>query len=288
MKRLIYSIITLSMLMFACNIATTPAPATVPPPTVTVPVATTDTAAAPTETQQVATDTPSGPQANVICNELSLYVDPVLASGYECKTVDEAAGADLPAFAVNPQYTEVVLTGYALADRFMTPHIDVFPYDRFAQLLPDLVPQRKHDLLNLLLGTAPGTSTLPLLPVFNAAQEFYSNYLVLTSLNGAGIRYLTLYGQAFFPVNNHDDFYSFQGMTSDAKYWISAILPISNPILPADGTNLPAGYTWDQVYANPSPYFTDIVSQLNGQSADSFSPTLGMLDGLIASINIQP
>ena len=125
------------------------------------------------------------------------------------------------------------------------------------------------------------------MPNFNAAQEFFAQYQVTSFASEKGIRYLTQFSQFFYPINNHELFYTFQGLTSDGKYWISAILPISNPILPADGRNPPNGQSWDD-FGNAFPkYIADITAQLNSQPPESYSPTIPMLDALVASIQIH-
>ncbi|MGD0877580.1 MAG: hypothetical protein ABSA01_05465 [Anaerolineales bacterium] len=245
---------------------TEPATATVPPP---------------------ASDTPF-PMTNTTCNEMSLFLDPALASRFNCQSVAEAADTSLPPFAINPKYTEITLQGYSLATRMMTPHIDVFPVERYEQLLPDTLPTFVTDLQSLINGTEPGTKDLALLPIQNAGQLLHVQYQVFPFASGKGTRFLTEYAQFFDPINNFDMFYTFQGLTSDEKYWISAILPISNPILPADGKNPPDDQSWD-VFGNAFPkYIYDITTQLNSQAPENFSPSIPMLDTLIASIRIQP
>jgi hypothetical protein len=219
---------------------------------------------------------------------MALFLDPALASGSSCVTVPEAADTSLPPFGVNPQYSEITLQGYSLADRFMTPHIDVFPVARYAQLLPDLVGPRVTALQSLISGGTPGAAELPVLPIQNAAQQFHARYQVIPFANGSGTRYITQYAQFFDPINNHDMFYTFQGLSSDGKYWISAILPVSNPVLPADGTNPPNGQSWDDFGNNFPTYIADITTQLNAQPMENFSPGIAMLDALVASIRIQP
>jgi hypothetical protein len=129
---------------------------------------------------------------------------------------------------------------------------------------------------------------LPLLPVFNAAQIFYSQAAVVQFQNGKGVRYLTEYAQSFAPINNKDIFYTFQGLTADGQYWVSAILPISNPILPGNGDNPPTGQSWEDFSNSYESYIADIIAQLNAQSPGSFAPTINMLDALINSIVVQP
>ena len=288
MKRPLIFLLCLALLMFACTISTTATPPTLTslPPATLPPATESPTATEPPTAIEPPTATqPPAPVTNVTCNELSLYLDAALASGYDCKTIPEVSGQAY--FDVNPQYTELTLHGYPLADRFFTPRIDVFPVQRFSELAPDAVNPDVTSLQALISG-GPVGDTLPLLPIFNAAQEFHAQFKVQPFTSGTGIRYLTEYAQYADPANNHDMFYSFQGLTADGKYWISGILPISNPILPENGDNPPNGQTMEQFSNNFPTYIADITNQLNAQPADSFAPTLTALDQLVGSIQIQP
>jgi hypothetical protein len=291
MKRLVYPLLILSILLFACTISTTPTPSAITSvPVTSAPVAS-DTPVvteAPAVTDTPVATEPPVPQTNVTCNELALFLDPALATGFACQTLPETGGPDNPGFEINPQYTELTLTGYVLSDRFFTPKILVFPVQRFSELAPDVIPARVSALQILIGGGSIGDNALPLLPIFNAGQTFHARDQVIPFASGSGIRFLTLYAQYFAPINNHDVFYTFQGLTSDGKYWISAILPVSNPILPANGDNPPNGQSWDDFGNNYTTYITDIVTQLNSQSQESYSPTVTMLDALVSSIRIQP
>jgi hypothetical protein len=225
---------------------------------------------------------------NVTCGRLSFYLDPALGSGFNCQTIPESNEPDMPYFAINPEYIEVTLQGYPLTDKFFEPRIDLYPVQRFSEMAPDFIPGRVQSLQNLIAGGAPGDSDLPFLPIFNAAQVFTARYGVVGFQNGSGIRYLTLFAQYAAPINNHDLFYTFQGLTSDGQYWVSIILPISNPILPENGDNPPGGQSWEDFSNNYQAYAADMTVQLNAQPPDSFAPALTLLDALINSIIIQP
>ena len=285
MKRLIFPIVILSLLMFACSVSTTPisiSPSPVPL-TETQLVVTNTPPIPPTETQLVVTNTPPGPQANVICNELSFYLDPALATGYTCTTVPARPSGINP----QPKYTEVKLTGYVLTDRSQSPQIDVFPTQGYLDIYPDGIKGFQSDLQSLIDGGVPGDS-LPFLNPYESAQLFHAQYEVLNVASSSGIRYLTQYAQNFVPINNHDMFYTYQGLTSDGKYVITIILPVSNPMLPESSDNIPGGQTWEQFSNNFTAYLTDLKTQLNGLDPKAFTPTLSMLDTLAASIAIQP
>jgi len=100
MKRLVYPLAILSILLFACNLSTT-----VTPPVVTAaPVASETPTEAETPTMA---ETPVS-QANVNCHELALFLDPALASGFNCQTVPELSGGGP---AVNPGVHRTFLAG---------------------------------------------------------------------------------------------------------------------------------------------------------------------------------
>ena len=86
----------------------------------------------------------------------------------------------------------------------------------------------------MIIPAAPADPSMP-------GKMFHAQYQVFPFGSGGGIRYLTLYAQYYAPINNHDLFYTYQGLTNDGKYWVSAILPINNPILPDNGDNPPGG-----------------------------------------------
>ncbi len=268
MKRLLTPLLVLAMITLACSI--TPAPTTETPVTTEPPVI--------TEPPTVVTEPPVVP--NLTCNELSLYLDPALASGYTCETIPESTFE----MEMHPQHTKVTLTGYVLADKFFSPQILVFPVQAYSNLLPARVPTVVAELQNLVGGATPAGGGLPFLPTFNAAQVFNAQYLPLPFASGDGIRYLTLFAQYSAPVNNHDLFYTYQGLSSDGLYWISAILPVTHPSLPANADNPPGGVTWEEFSNNYTVYATNMTNQLNAQTADSYTPNLMALDALVGSI----
>jgi hypothetical protein len=155
--------------------------------------------------------------------------------------------------------------------------------------MPDIIDGKVAALQALIAGGAlPAKEALPLLPVFNAAEEFRAEYQVISFSGGSGIRYLSQYAQFSDPINSHDMFFSFQGLTTDGKYWISAILPVSNSMLLPNGDNPPPGLTWEQFGNQFDTYIADLVTKLEAQPPDSYNPTIAALDALIASIEIHP
>jgi hypothetical protein len=277
MKRLLLCFGFLAALLLACNL-----------PTTTTPNATDQSGATntkggglqPSDTpSQEPTGTPA-PTTNTTCHEITFYLDPGLASGVQCETVPEFTSPT--GIGTNPQYTKVSLQGYVLSDRFMQPVLSIFPVDKFTAMLPDVGAQVTA-LQALIAGGAPGAKELPFLPIQYAHQLYSAQFAVLKFQSGSGIRFLTQYAQAYYPANNHEMIYSYQGLTSDGKYWVSVILPISNPDLPENGDNPPA-----DLYTNPDPYYAKISAVLNADPLNSFNPSMIKLNELVESITIQP
>jgi len=284
MRRFYTIILSISILAMACALPTSTPPAVTDAvfATVTSTVAIPPTVEIP-PTQAVT----STPQPNAICNNLSFYLDPALASGTHCETLPEVNGPDYPAFGVTPQTTRITFDGYLLANRFHTPHIDIFPVQRFQEILPDAVNPRLTKLQGLIAGDAAGSEALPLLPVFNAAQLFRAQYAVASFQNGSGVRFIAQYAQAYYPINNHDMIYCYQGLTADGKYWVSLILPISHPGFAENGDMQP-GPAMETLVANGQNYFSEKMTEMNAMAPDSFAPSILALDNLVQSISVQP
>jgi hypothetical protein len=136
---------------------------------------------------------------------------------------------------------------------------------------------------------------LPAVPFFNAAPVFASNVQAISFQGGGGVRFLTEYAQYPAPVNNHDLFYHFQGLSRDGAYYIIAIFPITTPVLAetsdAGAVIPPGGVAYpDTAGSNPDfqNYYASVTNLLNAASLDAFTPALGQLDALIQSMLIAP
>jgi hypothetical protein len=287
-KTVILLIVVTILVSLACNFSA-PAPTPEPPP-ITVPYP--DTLVPPpplptnTEQKPEVTDTsqPSVEIGQLIhLNWFSINLPSTVASSAQSTVVAEVPPSDQsPAWDVAPQHEEISLTGYILTGSFHEAQINIYPIQEFIALNP-IVAERIATLQKIIQDKSNEPGNVPILPLWNATQVFLSNPVYLDFQNGSGIRYLTQYGQAIMPINNHDLFYSFQGLTKDGKYWISAILPVNHPSLQATYDNpLPADI--DQFMANYEQYTTLLRANLNTQPAETFSPSLADLDAMIGSI----
>jgi hypothetical protein len=197
-----------------------------------------------------------------------------------------------------PEHIEFQLNGYRLYGAFRgEPYLLVIPAQAYVEV--NQGAERSIARLQAILNgsAAPTAENLPFIPWFNATQLFAAQIQRIQFQSGSGIRFLTEYGQYFAPANNAELFYHFQGLTDDGKYYLIATLPISHPLLAPDDRPeavVPEGGISFPGYDNPNnpdainAYYKDIVSLLDQQTANSFTPSLADLDRLIESISVSP
>lgn len=59
---------------------------------------------------------------------------------------------------------------------------------------------------------------IPSLPTFNAGAMMRTQVAYVGFQNGTGMRFPILYGRAYRPINKHELFYTFRGLTEDGAY----------------------------------------------------------------------
>lgn len=210
----------------------------------------------------------------------NIDLSPAVAEGVQQDIVETTGDTEgLPYWAIQPAHSELFFNGYALDGTFQEPRIYVYSVHELIDLNPAAAEQ--VDALKALLADPAATSDtgLPMLPLMNASQMFQAQAQTLDFEGGSGIRYLTQMGQGLAPLNNNEMFYTFQGLTDDGSTYVAAILPVSNPMLD----------TGEAAGAN-----ADLENQINNTGraldeagADSFTPSLSLLDSMIASIQVR-
>ncbi len=194
-------------------------------------------------------------------------------------------GEDLPWSNV-PQHIQFSFIGYPLTKTFHEPRILVYPVDEFREM--NYVADEEINSMEQFLMDQPAAAPdgIPFLPFWGAAQMMRSNIRYLDFQNGTGVRFLTQYGQAVWPIDNLNIFYTFQGMTDDGQQYVAAIFPISSPILPDDGAEI-VGDDHAAFSETFMEYLAEVEAQLNAQGMSSFDPDLSLLDALIRSIHVE-
>jgi len=193
-----------------------------------------------------------------------------------------------------PEHRKLTFAGYPLSGKFFEPMIRVYPVAEFTAM-NSIISDRVNALQSILVDKPADPESFPFLPLFNAAQVFHAKVGYFPFQNGSGVRFLTEYAQYYAPMNNYDLFYTYQGLTADGKYWISAIFPVNAAYLqetwnstqvPPDGVPAPA---WDSanLESDMQAYYSTMIDRLNNTPEDGFTPSIGCLDQLIQSIGIS-
>ena len=226
----------------------------------------------------------------VTLNNVSFTIPLGLANDALSEMVPAVSDANnAPWWDVAPAHIKFTLTDYQLQDKFLTPQIRVYPAAEYEQLNPTAAEQIQK-VKTIIAGSQLTLDTMPVVPFFNAVQQIASKMQVLNFQNGRGIRFVTQYAQYPAPINNHELFYHFQGLTDDGKYYIVATLPVTSSILPEDEKPeavVPAGGVSIPTATGPDPAYYDAVTKaLDAMYEDSFNPSLFQLDALIQSITV--
>ncbi len=121
---------------------------------------------------------------------------------------------------------------------------------------------------------------LPFLPVMPAAQVIRARVGLLQLDTVGGISYVTAYRQDASPFTATEFLYTFQGISTDGQYYVSAVFRLNTELFPAE---IPADFDMDAFIAGIQDYFAESISTLNAAAPDDFTPSLDTLDALFAS-----
>jgi hypothetical protein len=237
-----------------------------------------------TATPSAVSQPTAAPTALPSGNGLSYHYDPAVATGDSVEMIPAVAGtADSPYWLAAPEYRQVTLKGYPVAEHAFKPQIFVYPVDEFRSANPTAA--QVIDRLQTLLGSPQADQEQPFLPLLNAKQALHAHLQALDFHNGRGLRYLAQFNQGLVPINNHQLIYTYQGLTRDGKYYVAAVLPVTHPSLPADGKL--TGQEPPEFIGAHLQYLANSATALNAQPAGSFTPDLAKLDAMLSSLEIQ-
>jgi hypothetical protein len=228
----------------------------------------------------------------------SMVIPTGLGTGAAAETVAAALNVEgAPWWGIAPEHVRLTLESYPLQGKFHEPEILIFPAAEYAAVNESVagnIQQLQGVASNP--GSVPDDNSLPHISFFNAGPVFQAQVAVVPFQGGYGVRALTEYAQYTAPINNNDMFYHFQGLTSDGKKYIVAILPVTAPLLQADSAQAsvpPAGGVTFPDFAAPDPavfqiYYDAVSSLLSSTPAGDFTPSLTSLDALIGSLSVTP
>lgn len=243
------------------------------------------------ETEETATDQTSGSSGSPVLPSITFNVeeqDELLSEWTAAPNINyiDAVNptADMSDAERLPGYVDVHLGGSGSMEQ--VAHVYVFPVGAFEQ--SNETAAGEIEALRQLLAEQPEnvTEALPFLPlpIDGQQQAVRSQITYLNFEGGSGVRYLTQYNNEgeTTPINNNQLLYTFQGLTEDGEYYISAVFPLEQADLPAADVPAPGDLTDDY-----QAYLEQTSAQLNEADPGTFTPDLNMLDTLIQSIIIE-
>jgi hypothetical protein len=210
-----------------------------------------------------------------------------IASGFTHTLLSEKLPSlDAAPWDFNPDTIEIVLIDYPVDNLYHEPSLLIYPIEDY-MTLGENIETMVTNLETLLIDQPPNPDTIPFLPIYNASQMMQANVRYLDFRNGNGVRFMTQYGQAAAPISNDSAIYSFMGLTDNGQYFISASFPINHELFYPDVLTEPAE-GWEIFSENFMGYINNMESELAMQPSESFTPDIGLLDEMIASIFIPP
>ncbi|MBW6473328.1 MAG: hypothetical protein K0B14_09415 [Anaerolineaceae bacterium] len=190
--------------------------------------------------------------------------------------------AERPYWEILPDHQVLTLKGYPISDHLMKAQIFVYPVADLGVFNTGAATIASD--LKSLLEDHQINDYLPFLPMFNAAQVMHSQVKYLDFQNGSGVRFLTQFDQAPLPIINMELIYTYQGLSSDGKYYVAAVFPVNHADLP--DTNQVTAQQQSDLEKFPT-YLAETLAWLGQQPDASFNPDLSKLDALVQSIVVK-
>ncbi len=154
-----------------------------------------------------------------------------------------------------------------------------FPAQQLQQL--QALISNRPDLAQFMVVSADNTSenALPLMP---AAQVIRARAQYVQTPSLLGVSYVTVFRQDVSPFTGGEFLYTFQGMSNDGAYYVSAIARLSTNLFPAE---IPSDFDMDQFNATFNDYLNQSVATLNNAAPEDFTPSLTALEALVQTFS---
>lgn len=232
----------------------------------------------------------SGKINNADFGGVTFTFDQQLAQSAQGETLPAVPVTEGPALGgASPAAVRFLFNGDKAPDYFATnlPMVLVYKADDWNKLDP-ATAKTVEDLKTLLKDKpAEFPAQLPLVPPANAQQVFHAQTKYLDFQNGTGVGFVTYYAQGVSPVTSDLIFYTFQGLTNDGKYYVTAFFPVTTALLPKDPNAALGGKSYDEWAKDYMTYLAALVKDLNGLVPAAYTPNLTLIEGMVQSIAVS-
>lgn len=298
MKKGIFAIL-LVLILSGCNFPLTTAPANTPTATVGI----SSEIPFQTETLQPVETTPPALEATATQgSENPVYSQNGISFSLPSCLASDAAISTVPLVPENPnggpsesspEHRLIQFVDYPLVGKFFDAKVAIYPVAEFVQLQQRL--DEEVQALKTMLASHPEVlpKQLPFLPPQMAPQIFHARESYLDFPNGSGIAFLSEYSQSFAPANNHDLFYTYQALTTDGMYWVSAILPVSANFVQETPNLNDVPQNGIPVFTDPTDtqaveeYYAAVTALMKNAEASAYTPEITCLDVFLQSLKVE-
>ncbi|MCL4704266.1 hypothetical protein KJ068_03845 [bacterium] len=223
--------------------------------------------------------TPASPPSSILAPEHVTIDLPVMAAKFSGKVVPATPNQWKSSIFMNgaPEHLQFVFDNDHISTlvRYRERQLLLYPIDAYRELFGNTSREqakfnKKIKLLQQLIAdnSTSFTDVIPVLPAVESIQLFHSQIRFLEFAQGAGVRFVTRYTMEASPTTNENIFYTFQGLTSDGRHYISVFYPITAKDLPETAVILTT------------------TNFLNRLAAADFTPDLAKLDDMIKSLRV--
>jgi hypothetical protein len=223
--------------------------------------------------------TPASPPSSILAPEHVMINLQDMAARFSGKVVLAVPNARHSPTFMNgtPEHLRFVFDNDQLSGfvRYRERQMLLYPITAYRELFQRApMEQAKFDgkikLLQQLIANSSEsvTAAIPVLPPAETIQLFCSQIRYLDFADGAGVRFVTRYAMEASPTTNENIFYTFQGLTSDSRYYIAVFYPITAKGLP--GTEV----------------ILTTTNFLNRLASADFTPDLAKLDDMLKSLRV--
>jgi hypothetical protein len=223
--------------------------------------------------------TPASPPSSILAPEHVTIDLQVMAARFSGKIVPAMPNQWKSSIFMNgaPEHLQFAFGNDHLsgAVRYRERQLLLYPINAYRELFGSTSREqdkfdKKIKLLQQLIANSSEsfTEVIPVLPPIEGMQVFWSQIRYLVFAEGAGVRFVTRYAMEASPTTNENIFYTFQGLTTDGRYYIAVFYPITAKDLPETAVILTT------------------TNFLNRLASAGFTPDLAKLDDMIKSLRV--
>lgn len=251
-----------------------------------------------TESNYIENDTTLLPDTEGLPDQISLDYDG-FAETWQGEVVPFAPVTEGPGQNGQPQHYLITFDGQEVTREYTSPfeaQLRVFPVNDYRGMFDAAnltFVGEELDALRAVLEEQPEftnemTSTIPVLPIFNAAQVLHAKVEYYNFPGGSGIGFVTYYAQSVNPILNGEVFYAFQGLTEDGNYLITFFQPLHIDGLYDSFEEVPADFIEQVDTAEEwEAYRLDVQALLEDADLEAFTPDLLALRSMLTTLHVR-